>query len=112
MKYADGPSVEVEAWIDAPPAVVWAFVSDIATPCQFSQELQETRWIDDTHFAGRNHHDAVGEWETTCTVVANEPEWPNRMVRGTLYAASGAVVSTMTSAESTWETVDATATTL
>jgi hypothetical protein len=74
MKYADGPSVEVEARVDAPPAVVWSLVSDIATPCRFSEELQDTRWIDATHFAGRNHHDAVGEWETTCTVVANEPE--------------------------------------
>ena len=74
MKYADGPSVEVEARVQASPAAVWRLVSDIATPCRFSQELQEVRWIDDTHFAGRNHHAAIGEWETVCTVVAREPE--------------------------------------
>ena len=74
MKYADGPSMEVEAHVDAPPSAVWAVVSDITTPTRFSEELQEVRWIDDTHFAGRNHHPAIGEWETVCTVVASEPE--------------------------------------
>ena len=74
MRYADGPSVEVEADIEAPPAAVWALVSDIGVPARFSTELQETRWIDGTHFAGRNRHPAAGEWETTCTVVASEPE--------------------------------------
>src|SRR5437763_15044116 len=72
--YAEGPTVEVETYVDAPAAVVWALVSDIKTPARFSAELQEARWIDATHFAGRNHHPAIGEWETTCTVVANEPE--------------------------------------
>ena len=74
MKYADGPTVEVEVHVDAPPSAVWALVSDITLPARFSSELQEARWIDDTHFVGRNHHPAIGEWETTCTVVANEPE--------------------------------------
>jgi len=74
MRYADGPSVEVEARVDAPPSAVWVLVQDINTPTRFSEELQEARWIDDTHFAGRNKHAAVGEWETTCTIVKNEPE--------------------------------------
>ena len=74
MKYADGPSVEVETRVQASPAAVWELVSDIATPCRFSEELQETRWIDDTHFAGRNRHAAIGEWETVCTVVDRQPE--------------------------------------
>lgn len=74
MKYEDGPNVEVETRVDASPAAVWAVVSDITTPTRFSEELQEARWVDETHFVGRNRHPAIGEWETTCTVVANEPE--------------------------------------
>ena len=76
MRYADGPTVEVEVHIDAPPSAVWPVVSDITTPARFSEELQETRWLDEerTRFAGRNRHSAIGEWETTCIVVADEPE--------------------------------------
>lgn len=74
MKYADGPSVEVETTIEAPASSVWALVSDVTTPARFSRELQEVRRIDESHFAGRNRHPAIGEWETTCTVVENEPE--------------------------------------
>jgi uncharacterized protein YndB with AHSA1/START domain len=74
VKYADGPTVEVETVIDASPAAVWALVSDIATPVRFSDELQEARWIDDERFVGRSRHPAIGEWETTCTVVTRDPE--------------------------------------
>jgi uncharacterized membrane protein len=76
VRYADGPTVEVEVHIDAPPSAVWPLVRDIATPARFSEELQEVRWLDEsqTRFAGRNHHAAIGEWETTCFVIADEPE--------------------------------------
>jgi hypothetical protein len=74
VRYADGPSVGVETHIDADPGVVWRLVSDVSVPAQFSDELQEASWLDETHFKGRNRHPAAGEWETTCTVVANEPE--------------------------------------
>lgn len=74
MRYADGPTVEVQTRVDAPPAVVWTLVSDITTPVRFSAELQDVRRVDDTRFVGRNAHPAIGEWETTCTVVAREPE--------------------------------------
>ena len=47
VRYADGPTAEVETLVDAPPAVVWALVSDISTPVRFSGELQEVRRIDD-----------------------------------------------------------------
>ncbi|MGH9059354.1 MAG: SRPBCC family protein [Acidimicrobiales bacterium] len=73
MKYADGPSVEVETRINTSPRVVWEWVSDVTVPARFSEELQEVVRIDETHFVGRNRHAAVGAWETTCTVVANEP---------------------------------------
>jgi hypothetical protein len=74
VRYADGPTVEVAVHVAAPPAVVWALVSDITTPVGFSDELQEVRWIDDERFVGRSRHPAIGEWETTCTVVHREPE--------------------------------------
>ena len=47
MKYADGPTAEVETLVDAPPAVVWALVSDITTPVRFSEELHDVRWVDE-----------------------------------------------------------------
>jgi uncharacterized protein YndB with AHSA1/START domain len=81
VKYSDGPAVQVEVLIDAPVARVWALVTDIGVPARFSTELQETRWLDPTkgatpgaRFVGRNRHRAAGEWETTCTVTAAEPD--------------------------------------
>jgi hypothetical protein len=74
MKYADGPSVEVEVFIDARPSAVWKLVSDVTIPVQFSAELEEVTWLDDTHFKGRSRHVAIGEWETTCTVVGCDAE--------------------------------------
>jgi len=74
MRYTDGPSVEVETFIDATPGAVWALVSDVSIPVRFSTELEEITWLDDTRFKGRNRHPAIGEWETTCTVVASDPE--------------------------------------
>lgn len=54
---ADRPGVAVEVDIKAPPRRVWEFVSDIAVPPQFSQELQRAEWRsftgpDDTPAAG------------------------------------------------------------
>lgn len=74
MRYSDGPTVEVRVLVDAPAAEVWALVSDIATPVRFSAELQEVHWLDQERFVGRSAHPAIGEWETTCTVVARRPE--------------------------------------
>jgi hypothetical protein len=75
MRYADGPSVEVETLIDASLGAVWALVSDVTIPVRFSTELEEVTWLDDTRFTGRSRHPAIGEWSTTCTVVACDPEW-------------------------------------
>jgi hypothetical protein len=63
---------------------VWALVVDIELPAQFSGEFQGAQWLDDgpavgARFAGRNHHDAIGDWETTSYVARLEPphafEW-------------------------------------
>ena len=80
MRFADGPTTEVEVHVDALPEQVWPVVADIGVPTRFSSELQETVWLDGAagaapgaRFRGRNTHPARGEWETTSTVVACEP---------------------------------------
>src|SRR3954451_21329319 len=75
MRYADGPSTEASIDIAAPPAAVWALVSDIQLPARFSTEFKEARWLDDEHrrFSGRNSHPAIGEWETVSVIVEQEP---------------------------------------
>lgn len=78
MKYADGPTVEVETVIDAPVERVWALVCDINLPSRFSAEFQGAEWIDDgvqagARFVGRNAHAALGEWQTTSWVNRWEP---------------------------------------
>ena len=73
MRYADGPTAEVQTRVDADPATVWTWVGDIRTPCRFSEELRDVRWLDEHRFVGHSSHPAIGDWETTCTVVAREP---------------------------------------
>jgi hypothetical protein len=77
VRYADGPTVEVDVLVGAPIDEVWVIVSDIEMPARFSSEFLGARWIDDgpevgARFAGRNHHDALGGWETT-SVARWEP---------------------------------------
>jgi uncharacterized membrane protein len=80
-RYADKPVVEVRTWIDAPPARVWGFVSDIELMPAMSSELQSVEWLDGAtgpaagaRFLGRSRHEAMGEWEATSQVVEFEPE--------------------------------------
>lgn len=78
MRYADGPTVELEVLIDAPIEQVWAAVVDIELPARFSSEFQGAEWLDEgpgpgARFLGRNHHDALGDWETTSWIVRCEP---------------------------------------
>jgi uncharacterized protein YndB with AHSA1/START domain len=79
VRYSDSPSVEVDIHIEAGPDRVWPLITDINLPARFSTEFQGARWLDDStgaaegaRFAGRNMHQATGEWETTCTVTACE----------------------------------------
>jgi uncharacterized protein YndB with AHSA1/START domain len=80
MRYADGPTVEVNRLIAAPPDAVWLLVSDINLPARFSSEFTGAEWVGGAQgvalgacFEGHNHHDAVGTWTTTSTVVGCEP---------------------------------------
>lgn len=80
MKYADGPRVEVEVHIDAPPSRVWSLVTDIDLPARFSEEFQGAEWVGATGpqvgawFVGRNRNERTGEWVTSAVVVACDPE--------------------------------------
>jgi uncharacterized protein YndB with AHSA1/START domain len=74
--YADTPTVEVEAYIDAAPARVWELVTDILLMAQMSSELQDVEWQDGAdgpapgnRFVGRNFHKDFGEWQTTSIVI-------------------------------------------
>jgi uncharacterized protein YndB with AHSA1/START domain len=78
VRYTDGPTVEVEVLVDAPPERVWALVSDINLPARFSSEFRGAEWLDEepgvgARFVGRNWHKAMGEWETTSIVDRYEP---------------------------------------
>jgi uncharacterized protein YndB with AHSA1/START domain len=80
-KYADGPTTEVETWIDAPPEVVWTIVTDVESMPEMSSELQSARWSGDSagaavgsRFVGTSRHDALGEWSTVSYVVECEPQ--------------------------------------
>ena len=79
VKYAEGPSTQVEVQIDAPVEAVWPVLCDINVPASFSQEFQRAEWIDagpalGATFRGHNRHEAVGEWSVVCTVTALEHE--------------------------------------
>ena len=106
-KYADGPTVQVETWIDAPPEVVWAIVTDVESMPEMSTELQVVRWCDDaagpvvgSRFVGTSRHEALGEWSTTSHVVecdtgkafawaVADPAEPSATWRFTLEASGG-----------------------
>lgn len=78
MKYAEGPSVEVETVVGATVERVWQLVCDVNLPGRFSAEFEGASWIDDgpalgARFIGRNEHPALGSWETTSWVTRYEP---------------------------------------
>jgi uncharacterized protein YndB with AHSA1/START domain len=80
VKYSDCPSTEVDTYIAAPPSRVWRWVVEIDLPARFSSEFQGADWIGEVaepgvgaRFVGRNRHRAIGEWETTSTIVECDP---------------------------------------
>jgi len=107
VRYADGPTTEVEVFVAAPVERVWELITDINLPARFSTEFQGARWLDDgpavkARFVGRNQHPAAGEWETTCVVTAcdihrrfewavGDPDYPSARWRLDLEPATDGV---------------------
>ena len=78
---ADGPGVMVEADIEAGVDDVWAAVTDIDFPAQFSDEFTGAAWDEGfvgpalgATFTGRNHLEAMGDWEVSCFVDVCEEQ--------------------------------------
>ena len=105
MAFGDGLGAVAEVDIDAPPAAVWALVTDIELPAQFSTEFRGAEWAGDdrgvgARFSGRNYHPAIGEWTTSCLVdifderrafgwCTSDPEQPGARWRFDLQAGEG-----------------------
>jgi Polyketide cyclase / dehydrase and lipid transport len=110
MRYADGPTTEAQVIVSAPIEMIWGLITDINLPARFSTEFQGAEWIDGgpalgATFAGRNHHTAIGGWQTTCTVTqftlhntfewcVGEPEHPSAKWRFTVAPSTDGVVLT------------------
>ena len=80
MWMSDRPTVTEEIFINAPPAVVWALVTDLNAMGQWSPEYQGGEWIDGAtgpaigaRFQGRNKREDR-EWESISTVTACDIE--------------------------------------
>ncbi|MEV4453717.1 SRPBCC family protein [Streptomyces mirabilis] len=81
MRYAEGPRVSCDVYIEADPSRVWGLVTDIGLPARLSPELQRVEWLDGAEgpavgacFAGCNRHRMVGEWWTVSHVVQLEEQ--------------------------------------
>ena len=80
LRFSDCPTTHADVLIAAPAAVVWDLVCDIQLPARFSTEFDGGQWLDGAcapapgaRFTGRNHHPAVGNWETTSTICEYQP---------------------------------------
>lgn len=79
MRYRDLPTVEVTQRVRCDLPTAWRLVSDISLPTHCSSELTSVEWLDGAtglevgaRFRGRNKHEALGEWATTCEIVEVE----------------------------------------
>jgi len=82
MSLLPDPSDSVSLTVDAPPAEVWALVSDVTRIGEFSPETFEARWTRGSTgpevgatFKGHVKRNGVGPtYWTGCTVTVCEPE--------------------------------------
>ncbi|MFE2408281.1 SRPBCC family protein [Kitasatospora sp. NPDC059408] len=93
VRLVDGPTVELDVYVAAPCARVWALVSDITVPTRFGGELYEAEWLDGATgpavgatFVGRNRNELLGQWETVSRIADHRPEraigWDVRGFKG------------------------------
>lgn len=75
--FADGPTASGEITVAAPPQRLWPLISDPVLLAGISTELQQVEWLDGAsaaalgaRFRGHNANPDIGEWSTTCTVIA------------------------------------------
>ncbi len=78
MRLIDAPTTDLTVEIYAAPEEIWPLITDIDLPSRFSDEYLGGEWIErpaglGATFRGRSHHERIGEWETTSTVVVFEP---------------------------------------
>jgi hypothetical protein len=77
ISFAGNHGVTVEVDIDAKADAIWPLISDIDLPGRFSEEFQGATWLDEigagARFVGRNHHELLGDWETTSHVTGWDP---------------------------------------
>lgn len=77
--YSERPTTQVTVEVAAPAEQLWPLITDIGLPARFSTEFQGATWLDGdglrlgARFAGRNAHAAIGEWQTTSTVIELQP---------------------------------------
>ena len=78
-KVSEGPGAICEIEIEAPPEIVWKFVSDINISAEYSEEFQGAEWAPGytkpelgAKFIGTNKHKHIGEWQTTSTITEFE----------------------------------------
>jgi nitroreductase len=77
LSFVDSPGAVADIDIAAPPAMVWALVTDLNLPARFSTEFVGAEWDSDERgvgatFHGRNQHPAFGEWTVPCFVDTHD----------------------------------------
>ena len=101
LRYADGPGVTYEVYVEAIPSRVWELVTDIHLPARLSPELQRVEWLDGTDeltkgagFLGYNSHPRIGDWRTASYVTELDQQrvfgWVVTDVDGAFAGADGA----------------------
>lgn len=73
LTHASGPGVTVEIEIDTKPDEIWPYISDPDLLARWSDEFMGATMDGPpalgSTFVGHNHHDTLGDWDTTSHVV-------------------------------------------
>lgn len=81
MKFSDGPHVEVETFVEAPPERVWEVAVDLTRMGEWSSENKGGEWLEaepalGSRFRGRNQREDFA-WETVSVITEFDP--PRRL---------------------------------